>query len=116
MLRLIAGRSAGDFAALHDALTALLQAEVTRLSALDDDARDLDRAAIAALLDDHGFDGPQLGLELDAPLPIVLGQLMHLHEEQLMTLKLLAERYPGGAVDLSDARAIALPDSLGPED
>jgi hypothetical protein len=112
-----AGRSAADYERLYEAIDRVLASEVARIQTLGDagPGRDLDRQALQAAFDENGFAGQYFGLDFSLPLAEFLPALEHVHQDQIVSHRMLAESNPNGMFDLANLVDIDLT-KLGPND
>jgi hypothetical protein len=104
--------------AFSDALMRELVRQGEALADVAPGDRDLDRDALRALFDQHGFGvaWEYLGVDWSAPRGELLAALRHAQEDQLGTWRMLAVAYPDGVVDLTDLVSAELGEDWDPHD
>lgn len=97
-----AGHSAQQWSELRDSISDEINRQAYALASIPQAERDLDRQALHQLFDDGDFEDFEWAVDWEAELPVFLSQLMHLTENILVDMEMMAMQYPDGLVDLTD--------------
>ena len=107
-LRLPRGLTVERIDAFIHALHKELNAQAAALDKVPVGERDLDRAALQMLFEQHGFGAAwhYLGVDLAAPVTEFVSDLRNAEDEQLDAWCRLVSAYPGGRVSLDDLELV----------